>query len=269
MSLYELSRDGNLRAIKRMTIVPGDTLNSALRQAVIYGHIHIVKYLVQKGADVNYALDMNSVSDLAMMNGYVDILKFLIKKGAVVDVNEANDDEVYPLYYSAQYGNLDMVNFLLSKGANVHELTQGRNALMAARNTEIIAALLVGGADINAKDIDGDTALMIASNEGNTNMVDFLLKNNAKLDLLNNDKRTALMLAVLRGYLETVTVLLRGGARVDLQDSYDETALIIASRRYDPDVVVALKRHIQNIRSRLLEIFPSFVVDELYTLDVE
>ena len=47
-------------------------------------------------------------------------------------------------------------------------------------NTEIVAQLLAAGADVNATDNDGDTALMRASTQGHTEIVK-LLKQHVKL----------------------------------------------------------------------------------------
>src|SRR5262245_51627992 len=93
-----------------------------------------------------------------------------------------------------------------------------------------VQAAVKKGADVNAKDSKGFTALMIAAEKGLTPIVQVLLDKGADA----NDKepkqgRTALMLAAGNGHLETVQALLAKGADVQEKDVNGRTALIIAA----------------------------------------
>ena len=120
----------------------------------------------------------------------------------------------------------------------------GRTALiMACRNLNtysdngIVKLLLENEADINLKDIDGCTALMMAcyySNYSNVETVKLLLENNADPNLKNNNGRNALMIAC--GYtnivssIEIVKLLLENGADPNLKDNNGRTALMDVCR---------------------------------------
>jgi hypothetical protein len=78
-------------------------------------------------------------------------------------------------------------------------------------------ALLSRGADIDARDRHGQTAVMLAAVEGNARVVEWLAMHGADLDHTAKFGLSALMLAVVRGHAEVVRVLVAAGASVELK----------------------------------------------------
>ena len=72
---------------------------------------------------------------------------------------------------------------------------------------------IINGANVNAKDNYGWTALMEATFWGHTETAELLLKHGADVNAENKYGRTALMRAMTRGYTETADLLRRYGAR--------------------------------------------------------
>ena len=117
------------------------------------------------------------------------------------------------------------------------------------RNQELIKAarfgaiertknLIKAGADVNAKDNMGWTALHWAAENGHTEIVNLLLVNKAPIDA-NYDGVTALHWAVENGHTEIVNLLLVNRAKVDAK--YDGvTALHIAAMNGRTKIVEAL-----------------------------
>eukprot|EP00757_Euglenozoa_sp_SAG-D1_P000018 gene18-11488_t len=73
--------------------------------------------------------------------------------------------------------------------------------------------LLQAGADIQAKNEDGWTALMLACQNGHSNVVEMLLQAGADIQAKNqqdiiHDRQTALMLACPNGHFNVVEMLL-------------------------------------------------------------
>lgn len=81
-----------------------------------YGHLHMVEYLVDHGANVNKRTPWGDTAlRMACAEGYEDIVKYLIENGA--DVNIENGD---PLRWAVQKGRLSIVEFLIKNGADIH-----------------------------------------------------------------------------------------------------------------------------------------------------
>ena len=100
------------------------------------------------------------------------LVECLLKKmPSIAKVNAHKDDA--PLTLAIRKGNLDIVNALLVAGADVNANTKNANGhidytalMLAARNgsLDIVQALLSAGADVKAKSTYNYTALMFAIN---------------------------------------------------------------------------------------------------------
>jgi ankyrin repeat protein len=101
-------------------------------------------------------------------------------------------------------------------------------AAMYKGNAETVRELLAGGANIEARDMEGATALMQASTKGNVEVVKALLAGGADVNAKSSQGETsALMMAAGNGRLETTRVLLASGA--DVNAKAGKTALMLAA----------------------------------------
>lgn len=91
-----------------------------------------------------------------------------------------------------------------------------------------LKAALDGGADVNASDGRGWTALMHAANKGYTLLVVLLLGAGVDTNLRAADGATALFVAALHGHAEIVAALLRAGADASVQGPKGRTPLELA-----------------------------------------
>ena len=121
-----------------------------------------------------------------------------------------SDEDFTVLCYQ---GSAEKVQAALLKGANPNAKNNGgKTALMMAaafnKNPEVLSLLLKAGADVNAKAENGGTALMWASaHNNNPDAVSVLLKAGADVNAKSNDGKTALDLAQDLGNVEVVKVL--------------------------------------------------------------
>jgi ankyrin repeat protein len=111
-------------------------------------------------------------------------------------------------------------------------------------NLELIRALLDRGADPNAADPQGFTALHYAIRWQKRGTADLLLAHRADPDHGDRNRVTPLMIAVYMADPQAIRLLLDHGAHVDLQDDISgQTALMLAVTLKRPTCIAALMPH--------------------------
>jgi ankyrin repeat protein len=86
---------------------------------------------------------------------------------------------------------------------------------MAAHNIEVLRFLLDHGADLNARNQDGETALTLSAFSGQVDMVKELFRRGAVFDCKNETDRATLSTAEQRGYVRIVSALKKNGSNCD------------------------------------------------------
>jgi hypothetical protein len=114
--------------------------------------------------------------------------------------------------------------------------------------TEVQEAL-AGGADINAKENDGATALMLAAQYGHLEVVRLLLLRGAEVNAQDRKGATALMLASQKNQLRIVRALLLKGADVNAKNNDGATAMTLAK----DDSVKSLLKYPNNLTPEKIE----------------
>lgn len=112
-----------------------------------------------------------------------------------------------PLHLAAFFGRADAVDVLLAAGASVravsrnHEGNMPFHAALAGRGAgRISTVLLARGADVDAPDAGGHTALHHAAFHDDVGLVNAILAHGADATARNRDGKTALAIAEERGH---------------------------------------------------------------------
>jgi ankyrin repeat protein len=93
---------------------------------------------------------------------------------------------------------------------------------------------------VNARDLNGNTALMVAIENRDIEWAGYLLREGANPNQASKSSETPLILASKLGMQDVVTWLLGLGARVDETNRSGETALIVAVRERQVPIVKLL-----------------------------
>jgi len=113
------------------------------------------------------------------------------------------------------------------------------NAVLEDR-TDLLESLLANGANIEAVNPMGDTALHLAAGLGHEKVVEWLLSKGAKIEAVNKKGQTALHLAAVLDHANVVDLLLRNGANIHAVDKKGQTALDLAAQADHEKVLEAL-----------------------------
>jgi ankyrin repeat protein len=158
-------------------------------------------------------------------------------------------------YMAASAGRSDLIKTLIELKVDINKPTkasrdsasgEGWTPLMIAAaegHAEAVSALVEGGADVNATNALGRTALMFASSYGFLPIVNDLLVHRADPNIVPKDSTgwTALIAAAHNGHREVVTMLLGHGADASIADKQGKTALAWAEARGHVEVAQALR----------------------------
>jgi uncharacterized protein len=255
-AFVQSAKQGDLQAV-RLFLAAGmnpnakdDESNTALMYAIAAGRAEIINALLAAKADVNEKNSGHATAlDWAAVRGQLETVRLLVDKGASAEtINEG-------VVAAAESGHANVVRTLLEKRASLHEIGS-RALLAAARSTvggvteqdqnETVGLLLRLGVDVNAKDKEGWTALLLASDKEKPSLVQTLLDGGADVDAKCDCHGylyggwTALMIASKDGRVEIVKMLLAKHAAVDLRNNQGKTALALATTRGDAEIVQVL-----------------------------
>jgi ankyrin repeat protein len=149
------------------------------------------------------------------------------------------------LFDAIKARNQRSVKALLDKGADANARDgHGYSALTRAAETgqTAIARLLISkGAQMNVLDSSG-TALMAAAEKRHLAMVRLLISQGAKVDAANEGGFTALMAACIGGDVRIVKFLIAHGANVNAQMEGEDTPMTLAEHWAHDDVIKILKQ---------------------------
>ncbi|KAK5638464.1 hypothetical protein RI129_012759 [Pyrocoelia pectoralis] len=168
----------------------------------------MVDFLIAKGADIHITSFSTGDSCLhyAARAGYDDIVDDLLNKG--LDIDRENNQRETPLRLAFIENNASTVTLLLSRGASVDngnfQTTYLHHATKMGDNS-LVLELIDRGSDLNVRNGDGDTPLVLAVSSNNVEVVKLLLEKGADYYLRNKLDRNLLHIAKSVGADDLVT----------------------------------------------------------------
>jgi ankyrin repeat protein len=201
-----------------------EDLNDALLAASSEGDLNMVKFLMEKGANLHTMgnLCINS----AIYSEKPDIIKFFLDYG--IDIHYNNDT----LIYTAIVEEIDIkiIRLLLQNGAKVYD---GGIQIAASFGREDVVSLILQ----YYNQFPPEVMLIVYLNLGYLEKVTVLLKEK-KADI-HYFRDEALKIASSKGYIEIVKQLLNLGADVHADN---DRAILLANRKGYKEIVELLRQ---------------------------
>jgi len=188
--------------------------------------------LIAQRVDVNASeADGATALQWAAQRNNAELVDLLLTAGA--NPKTANRYKVTPLALASMNGNAAIIERLLKAGAGANDVSEdGQTALMTASlngRADAVKVLLSHGADVNAKEpVRGQTPLMWAASEGNAEAARLLLEAGADIKGKSKNGFTPFLFAVRNGHMDAVKVLLDHGANVNDASPDSTSALNMA-----------------------------------------
>lgn len=258
-------------------IIPGKSKESKLIRKLVDGdggiqmpptgalaaeEIEVLRAWIDQGADFR-----NDVAeDAAPVETDPKLAKLIevVRRGSASEVRPmlaANHDLISAkdaagstlLHHAAAFGTVETMSLLLDEGADVNARNRRNSTPLHWAVTEEakVRLLLAKGAQVDAKQIEGRTALYQAASIARGVPIMRLLLDkgaNPQLTLLNG--RTPMMAAAGRGDVEAMRLLADRGAAIDTRNGAGETALILAAGDGSPEAVRFLLEHGADARAK-------------------
>ncbi|HUQ34889.1 MAG TPA: ankyrin repeat domain-containing protein [Aestuariivirga sp.] len=152
------------------------------------------------------------------------------------------------LHEAVKAGDISRVRTALAGGEDVNALDMDWTALHLATalgNTEIVQALIDGGANIEAKGEPADShPLHLAAQNNESEIAQLLIKHGAKVNSRNSGDKTPLLIAAGHNHIEVGEILLKNGADPNETFSeYKDSPLHFASYAGNAAFVSLLIKH--------------------------
>jgi cytohesin len=154
-----------------------------------------------------------------------------------------------PLHVAARNDHKDVAEFLLANGADINakdsngEFTPLDLALSCYHYMDVVELLVAKGADVNARSKQGLTPLQETAMRGQKDAAELLLTKGADVNARDEKGDSPLLWALMMGHMDFAKILVDAGADVNAKSGQGVTPLLVVQRRSDSKMEDYLRQH--------------------------
>lgn len=292
VAVQHLGKDEILESLKSVKDVNMPSIlgiHPPLFSAVKRGDLDLIKFLIEKGCDVNaFSFSNFGLYEYALLAQDKPEIQAFLKQQKTLEYHELRKG-LHQLYHLASTGhhksfmhvlnkkfngrfspliagvltassvredNPKAIEFLTKKGVRYHHIYHLQKFMsvlhFAVLNgaKNVVKSLLNQNFNPNILNYKKQTPLILAAQyEGGKNIIPDLIKAHADLNAQDHLKRTALHYAVQYNQVENVKLLLQHGANPLIADAYTKTALDIAKGDHNQQLIKLIESALEKPRS--------------------
>ena len=225
--------------------------------AAYHGHNELVERLLEEHVreeDRSHAIREAFMN--AIQEGHAPLVQWLIEYGRLAESAQYSKWSAEYLFIAIQLGYADVVRLLHRSGTSLIIRCEGLTALhMAAKagNAEVVQYIDENCTADQIRKVDSNklmTPLHFAAANGHLEVVKYLLNKGASFKSCDEDKATPLHLAAANGHLEVVKCLVDQKASLKSRNKDYATPLHLAARYGQADVVQHLVENGANLYAK-------------------
>lgn len=168
----------------------------------------------------------------AVLNGDLEEVKARVMMRARVNVRDKAYDGITPLHAAVETGNVEIVQYLLSRGAkiNIRDFQKRTPLMMLDEDAtpEMFQLLLTYGAKVKLVDKEGNTVLHhFAAYDEQGDMIRTLVNYGVDVNALNKEGKTSLMVAAENESAANIEALIQSGADPNAAGRSGKTAWML------------------------------------------
>lgn len=196
--------------------------------------MEVLQYFIKKGVNLNQLdADGNNPLMIAANRNKIEVVQLFAKE--TKDINVSNKKGETALNNALSGNTIEVVNYLLSEGAEVNEYS-GKAVMESYKSGDEkelqakVAALYSEDFNPSGVQADGNTLLHYAAEQDDLELMKITLNWEMDINTKNDEGNTALLIAAMKASnTEVLQFLIDNGADTSIKTDFDESAYDLAS----------------------------------------